>query len=150
MQHRAADNQQVHAARGAVNQRDAVKEKAGGETAQQEVFQRRLVAALVVAQVSGQDVARDRGDLQANKNHDQVVRRRHQALSRDREQQQRVIFAGLGALPRQETVRREDGQDAHRDHQHPEERGEAIHHEHAAECRPADCKSVNARTQRRD
>ena len=53
----------------------------------------------------------------------------------DREQQQRVIFAGLGVLAVEVAVGREHGQDADRDHQHAEERGEAIHHQHAGERR---------------
>ena len=136
--------QQVHAAGGAVDQRDTVQEEAGGEAAEQEILERRFVAALIVAQIAGQDVARDGRDLQTDEDHDQIVGRGHQALPGDREQQQRVVFAGLGILPREETVGREDGQDTDRDHQHAEEGGEAIHHQHAAERRSADGEGVHA------
>ena len=82
----------------AVDPGDAVEQERGGERAQQEVLERRFVGALVVAQVAGQHVAGDRGDLQADEDHDQLVGRRHHALAGDREQQQRVVLAGLRVL----------------------------------------------------
>src|ERR1035437_2744441 len=86
VQNGAANQQQVDAAGGAVDQRHAVQEEGGGEAAEQEILERRLVRALIVAQIAGQDIARDGGDLEANEDHDQVVRGGHQALPGDGEQ----------------------------------------------------------------
>ena len=77
---------QIRRAGDAVDPGDAVEQKRGGERSQQEVLQRRFIGALVVAQVAGQDVAGDGGDLQADEDHDQLVGRHHHALAHHREQ----------------------------------------------------------------
>ena len=148
VQHGAAHQQQVDAAGSAVDQRHAVEKEGGGEAAQQEILERGFVAALIVAQIAGQDVARNGRNLQADEDHDQVVGCGHQALSGDGKQQQRVVFAGLGVLLRQEPVGRQNGQHADHDHQNAEKGGEAIHHEQAAKRRSADGVRVDAGAER--
>ena len=93
-----ANGIQLRGAGDPVDQRDAIEQKRGGEGAQQEILQRGFVVALVVAQIAGQDVGRDRGDLEPDEDHDQIVGGHHQALSGDGEQQQGVVFAGFGVL----------------------------------------------------
>jgi hypothetical protein len=51
-------------------------------------------------------------------------------LAGDREQQQRVILAGLGVLAFAESCRTAERSGCRRHHQHAEEGGEAIHHQH--------------------
>src|ERR1019366_6503459 len=65
-QNGGANQQQVDAAGDAVDDGHAVQEEGRGEAAEQEIFERTLVAALIVAQIAGQNVARDGGDLQAD------------------------------------------------------------------------------------
>ncbi len=69
---RRADGRQIDAARGAVDQRNAIEEEGGGERSQKEVFERRFVGALIVAQISGQHVARDGRDFEADEDDDQL------------------------------------------------------------------------------
>src|ERR1039458_9612634 len=113
-QNGGANQQQVDAAGDAVDDGHAVQEEGGGEAAEQEIFECGFVAALIVAQIAGQDVTRDGGDLQADEDHDQVVGSGHQALAGDTEQQQRVVLAGFGVLLGQEAIGRQNGQ--HADH----------------------------------
>ena len=64
-----------------------------------------------------------------------------------REEQQRVVFAGLGVLAVEEAVGRQDGEHADADHQHAEESGESIDHQHAAEGRAILRAGVDCRAQ---
>ncbi len=101
--HSGAHHAEIDAAGGAVDQRHAVEEETRGERAEQEILERGLIGALIVAQIAGQDVAGDGGDLQADEDDDQVVGRGHDGLAGDGEQQQRVVLAGFGVLAFQET-----------------------------------------------
>src|ERR1019366_9266743 len=65
-QNGGANQQQVDAAGDAVDNGHAVKEKGRSEAAEQEIFECGFVAALIVAQIAGQDVTRDGRDLQAD------------------------------------------------------------------------------------
>jgi hypothetical protein len=56
-------------------------------------------------------------------------------LAGDGKQQQRVECPGLAILPGQEAVGRQNDQNADPHHQHAEEGGETIHHQHAAKGR---------------
>src|SRR4029077_3549208 len=96
-----ADVDQIGAAGGSVNPRDSVEQERGGERSEQEIFQSRFVVALVVAKVAGQNVSGDGGNLQSDEDHDQLVGRRHDALTGDGEQQQRVVFGRFSVLTAQ-------------------------------------------------
>ena len=129
----AADGGQVRRAGAAVDPGDAVEQESSGEGAEQEVFQSRLVVALVVAQVAGQDVGGDGRDLDADEDHDQLIGRGHEALADDGEQNQGVVFASLvvglaEVIGRHQNDDRADGQD-----EHAEEGGEAVNLQQAVE-----------------
>ena len=95
---------ELHRAGEAVDQRDAVEEEAGGEGAEQEVLERRLLAQQPPA--TGQpaeQVEREREHLERHEHREQVVGRGEQHHAEDREHHQRedlgVVEAGRRGLP---------------------------------------------------
>ena len=62
-----------------VEQRNAVKQDAAGERAENEIFEPRLGRAFVAAPVGGEDVAREAVQLKPDVEADQACRRDHHA-----------------------------------------------------------------------
>ena len=88
---RLVDRRELHRAGVAVEQRDAVEEEAGGERAEQEVLERRLLAEQpAAAGQPAQQVERQREHLERHEHRQQVVGRREQHHAADREHHQRV------------------------------------------------------------
>ena len=82
----AAISCEAGAAGEAVDQRDAVEQHAGGQRAEHEIFEARFGRAQVVAVDRGDDVERQRLQLEAEIERDQVVGRDHQHHAERREQ----------------------------------------------------------------
>ena len=106
---------------GAIRHGDAVKEKRGGEGAEDEIFQAGFVGFDGAAAKAGEDVAGDGAHLQADERGDQFVCAGEDAHAGSGEKHQRIIFAALdaffiqiidGAEDRQR--RRDDHHDVHK------------------------------------
>ena len=92
---------ELHRAGVAVDQRDAVQEEAGGEGAEQEVLERRLLAEQPApAGQPAEQVERQREHLERDEHGEQVAGRREQHHPADREHQQRVDLGVVEALGR--------------------------------------------------
>src|SRR5215510_4779866 len=87
------------------------------------------------SQISGHDIAGDRRYLETDEYDHQVVGGRHQTLSRDGEEQKRMVFAGFGVLAIKEFVGGQNGQDSNPDAKPAEECRKPVHDDHSAECR---------------
>ena len=96
------DPAQVGRAGRAVGERDPVEQYRRGERSQQEILHRRLVRGFGVAAVTGQDVERDREDLDAEKERDQIEGLREEHHARGAEEDQRVILPLLHVLRAEE------------------------------------------------
>ena len=132
-----ADLIQIGGTGDAVDPGDAVEQERGGERTQQKIFERGFVVARVVAQVAGEDVGRDGGNLQADEDHDQLIGGDHDALADDAEQDQGVEFAARRIFAAQIFGGAdEDRENADADHQHAEEGGEAIDDQHVVKAAP--------------
>ena len=94
----------------AEQQRDSIKKKAGGKRAQQKIFQGSLAAIRHLAAESDQDIARKRGDLQADEDQDQLIAGSHQVHAYGGKQQQGIVFSGGQPLPANVVHRGECGQ----------------------------------------
>ena len=92
---------ELHRAGVAVDQRDAVEEEAGGEGAEQEVLERRLLAEQpAAAGQAAEQVERQREHLERHEHGEQVVGGREQHHPADREHQQRVDLGVVEAAGR--------------------------------------------------
>ena len=78
-----------------VQQRETVGQNPGAERAQQKVFQRCFVGALLASQKPGQHVEAERHGLQPKEQHDQIHARSHEHHADARQQEQRVVLAFL-------------------------------------------------------
>ena len=95
---RLVDRAVLHRAGEAVGQRDAVQEEAGGERAEQEVLERRLLAEQPApAGQAAEQVQRQREHLERDEQREQVVGGGEQHHAADREHQQRVDLGVLEA-----------------------------------------------------
>ena len=90
----------------------------------------RFVVARIVAQIAGQNIGGDGGNLQADEDHDQLIGGSHDGLADDAEQDQRVEFAAAGVFAAQIVGGAEHGQQADADHQNAEKGGESVDHQH--------------------
>ena len=89
---------EAHAPGVAVEQRDAVEHDGRGQRAEQEVLERRLLAEqATTARHRGQQVQRQREDLDGHEQHQQVVGGDEQHHAEDREHQQREDLRVLAA-----------------------------------------------------
>ena len=80
--------------RRAVEGGDTVEQEAGRECPQDEVLERRLARRTVASMDARQHVGRERHDLDAEEQQDQVARGGHDHHARGREENQRVELAG--------------------------------------------------------
>ncbi len=127
------DRVEQRRAEGAVGHGDAEEEEARGEGAEQEVLQRGFRRAQVGPPDAGEHVDRDRHELEAQEEDDEVVGLRHHDHAEQGEQEHDVVLAALDADRFQVVHRhqqREDADDADHD---GEEHREPVEHEAAAE-----------------
>ena len=89
----ACDAGVVHAAGEAEEPAHAVDHRARGDAAVDQVLERRLARAPVVAQEAGQDVRGEADELERQVGHQQVRRRRHQEHAERAREQERVVLA---------------------------------------------------------
>ena len=83
---------------GAVNQRDAVEQKAGGERAHEKIFHRRFAGAAAGAPHAGEHgKSRSTWSPSQGKNY-QIVGRRHENHADSGEEHQRIKFALVDRL----------------------------------------------------
>ena len=116
-----------------VEQRDAVKQDAAREGAEDEVLERRLVRTHLALEVAGQDIARQGHRLQTDPDGQQRIAARHEHHAGRREEQQRVQLRSPVAPLFDEPVGQRDRQQGRQDHQHLPKEGEAVEDERAAE-----------------
>ena len=95
---------------GAVEQRDPVEEKGGGERAEQEIFHRRLAGLPAALEQPRQDVERERHQLDGEEDHDEVAGRGQEQHARRREEHQRVVLTRLHAAATQIVDRQQHDQ----------------------------------------
>ena len=125
---------QVRGGRKTVEDRKSVRENAGTKRAQQKIFYRGFIRALVAAQETDEHVETDRHGFEAEELHHQVESRGHEHHSDRREQQQRVILAVIFAHGRKVFHRKQDHQRRRGEKQRAEENIKWIHENRIVEC----------------
>ena len=124
----APDPQQAGASGQAVEQGQAIGKYAGGECAQQQIFQRGFIRPAVGAQESDQHVGGNRHQFQADEDQHDVEAGGHAHHAHDRKQEQRIELAVVFVFDLEIAHRHQDGNCRARQEQIPEVNGEAIHH----------------------
>ncbi len=120
------DAGQVDAPAGAVEERDAVQQETGREGPEQEILERPLDGVDAVAREPGQDVQRDREDLQAEEDGQEVLAGRHHRHPRDRELDQGEELAVPVPFGAQMDGRREHGEQGGGDEDQVEGQGPGV------------------------
>ena len=114
-----------------VNHGNAIKQHAGGQRPEDEVFQPGLGRTQGVAPDRGEDVERQALQLQSQIKRKQIVRRDHHQHAERGEQNQKRIFEPLGFFAAQVIEREDERQGGGAQHHNLHEHGEAVAHEHA-------------------
>ncbi len=115
------------------DQGDPVKEKGGGEGAEEEVLQRRLKGGRLPLKQPAKDVNRQGHQLKADEDRYKAVRRDHHHHAEGGEKQQRVILARRHLLPLSVTERYEGDEEEDQKEYSLEERAEGVDGVEAAE-----------------
>ncbi len=104
--HGVGDAQQVERAGDAVDQRDAVQQNRRAHRAEHEVLHRRFGRLLFVLEVAGEDVARQRHQLEADVDRGEMDARGHEHHAAEGEGHERVVLPGGVARAAQKRRRR--------------------------------------------
>jgi hypothetical protein len=116
-----------------IDERDAVEQESGRERAEQEVLHRRFVRAALRPPRAREHVDADRHHLEAEKNDDEVGRRRHHDHAGDRERDEAVVVAGRDARALEVRHRHQHDEDAGDEEDHREEDAVGVEGERAVE-----------------
>ena len=129
------DAGEVGRPRGAVDEGDAVEEEGRREGAEHEVLEPRLLGLGAVALHGGHDVGRDRQDLEAEEDHDEVVGHGHDQPAGGGQEHEDVVLGPVQLLPAQVRVADQRGQDHRAADDHGQEHRELVDGDRAGDGR---------------
>jgi hypothetical protein len=95
---------------GAVEERDPIEEEPARESAEQEVFHRRLFGLVLSAAHARHDVEGDRQELQANEQHEKVPTCGHEHAAGGRPQDEEVELSEGNPLLPEIPLAKQDGE----------------------------------------
>ena len=119
----------------AVDERDPVDEDARRERAEDEVLRGRLEGLRLALEVAGEDVLRERHELERDDDRHEVRPGRHEEHADGREEDEAVVLAARVRRRADEPQREEDRHDRREDQEDLEVEAEAVEDEHPAERR---------------
>jgi hypothetical protein len=144
------DTVQVRRSGGTVDERDAVEQERGREGAEEEILHRRFARDELAFEEPGQNVQRERHELERQEHDDQVARGGHQHHAGGREQHERPVLARLRAGAAEIVHREQDDERARVADHHVEEQREVVEHDHVAEGAARRAPPHDGREQRAD
>ncbi len=103
------DGVDVGRAGGSEGERDAVEEEGGGEGAEKEVLDGGLGAGGLSLAEAAEDVGGDRGDLEADEDHQELDRAGHEHHADGAEAEQGEVLAGVAGVAFEVVERAEQG-----------------------------------------